>query len=82
MSACVLTSSFVAAKQAEKRSRKRTMARSAPYSMHTPIHLLLEGDCSYSSVASSQLEAPVCYLKCKVHVLEEWMFLGMVKAQT
>ena len=28
---------------------------------------------TFKSVASSQLEAPVCYLKCKVHVLEEGM---------
>ena len=42
--------------------------------------ILFEGDCCYSSVASSQLEAPVCYLKCKVHVREEWMFFGIGKS--
>ncbi len=40
-----------------------------------------EGD-FYNSVASCQLQAPVCYLKCKVHVLEmeKRMFLGIGKS--
>lgn len=42
--------------------------------------ILFEGDCCYSSVAFSQLETPVCYFKCKVHVIEEWMFLGIGKS--
>jgi len=41
--------------------------------------LLPEGDCFYNSVTSSQLQGPVCYLKCKVHVLEEWVFFGIGK---
>ncbi len=41
---------------------------------------LPEGNRFYESVASSQLQAPVCYLKCKVHVLDEWMFFGIGKS--
>lgn len=42
--------------------------------------ILPEGECFYNSVASCQLQAPVCYFKCKVHVLEEWMFFGIGKS--
>ena len=46
--------------------------------MNTQQHFS-KGDCFYNSVTSSQLQGPVCYLKCKVHVMEEWMFFGIGK---